>query len=286
MGAANVCGLACNQPIMSDHIGDQKVKEITTERILEYYNQRVSEHGDSGHSTLLDDNMRMLEIGTVQNWLSPTDNVLEVFCGNGVTTLEIAGHCNSVVACELSEKMFESASRNLKQRKPFRTNVTFERRNALEIDEAYSAGQFDTVLSVRGLINLPSWELQKEMILKIHKLLPKGGKYLFIEGYRNGLSKINDLRKEFSLKPLSEPWYDNNLEEPELSEFLLQYFTVKDERNLDIYFLTSRVLYPLACLPSEPQFSSTCNTVARLLVSYARADAGASLLICRCLEKK
>jgi len=257
-----------------------------TKKIIDYYDARVTEHKDSGHSTLLDDNLRTLEIETVQNWLSDTDRVLEIFCGNGLSTLEFSTRCESVVGCDLSEKMIASAQRNLAARTPSGTSVKFEQRDVLEIDNAYAPGQFDTVVSVRGLINLPSFEMQKDAILKVHKLLPRGGKFIFVEGYRNGLKKINELREGLSLKPLSEPWYDSYFEEPELSEFLLQHFNVKEERNLDIYFLVSRVLYPYACKPAEPEFSNVCNTVARLLVPHAHTDSGTTLLVCRCLEKK
>lgn len=257
-----------------------------TRKIIDYYDARVTEHKDSGHSTLLDDNLRALEIETVQNWLTDTDRVLEIFCGNGRSTLEFSTRCKSVVGCDLSEMMIASARRNLAAWTSSGTSVTFEQRDVLDIDGAYIPGEFDTVVSVRGLINLPSFETQKEAILKVHALLPQGGKFIFIEGYRNGLKKINDLRVGLSLKPLSEPWYDTYFEEPDLSEFLLQHFNVRQERNLDIYFLVSRVLYPYACNPAQPEFSNVCNTVARLLVPYAHTDSGTTLLVCRCLEKK
>ena len=257
-----------------------------TKKIIEYYDARVSEHGDVGQSTLLDNNMRVLEIETVQKWLSENDRVLEIFCGNGISTLEYATHCKQVIGCDLSEQMIASAKRNLANRKPLRTNVVFEQRNVLDIDSAYNRNPFDAVVSIRGLINLPSREMQKEAILKVHKLLPKNGKFIFIEGYRNGLTAINSLRDQYALKPLSEPWFDNYFEEPDLTTFLQDHFTVIEERNLDIYFLVSRVLYPLAAKPSEPEFGNVCNTVARLLVPYANTQAGTTLLICRCLSKK
>jgi ubiquinone/menaquinone biosynthesis C-methylase UbiE len=261
------------------------MSETTTERIVDYYNQRVSQYGTAGQSTLLDNNLRVLEIETVQNWLSPTDVVLEVFCGNGVSSLELAKHCTSLVGCDLSEKMIESARRNLAASQSVNTNVSFEQRNVLDIDAAYTEGQFNTVVSVRGLINLPTRDLQESAILKIHKLLPKGGKFIFIEGFRNGLVKLNEMRKEHSLKPIAEPWYDKYFEEPALSEFLRPYFSLKEERNLDIYFLVSRVLYPVACRPLEPEFANICNTIARLLVPYARTEVGTTLVVCRCLVK-
>jgi SAM-dependent methyltransferase len=261
------------------------MSEATTERIIDYYNQRVSQYGTAGQSTLLDNNLRALEVETVKNWLSSADVVLEVFCGNGVSSLELAKYCKSLVGCDLSEKMIESAKRNLATSGSPTTNVSFEERNVLDIDVAYAEGQFNTVVSVRGLINLPTRELQESAILKIHKLLPKGGKFIFIEGFRNGLEKLNEMRKEHSLKAIAEPWYDKYFEEPALSEFLRPYFSLKDERNLDIYFLVSRVLYPIACRPLEPEFDNMCNTIARLLVPYARTEAGTTLVICRCLEK-
>ena len=147
-----------------------------TKKIIEYYDARVSEHGDVGQSTLLDNNMRVLEIETVQKWLSENDRVLEIFCGNGISTLEYATHCKQVIGCDLSEQMIASAKRNLANRKPLRTNVVFEQRNVLDIDSAYNRNPFDAVVSIRGLINLPSREMQKEAILKVHKLLPKNGK--------------------------------------------------------------------------------------------------------------
>lgn len=257
-----------------------------TKQIIDYYDARVTEHKDSGHSTLLDDNLRTLEIETVQNWLTDSDRVLEIFCGNGRSTLEFATRCKSVVGCDLSEKMIESARRNLASRTLSSANIMFEQRDVMEIDNAYAPGQFNTAVSVRGLINLPSFKAQKEAILKVHGLLPKGGKFIFLEGYRNGLEKINELRTKFSLKPLSEPWYDRYFEDPELSDFLVEHFEVVDERNLDIYFLVSRVLYPYASMPAEPEFSNVCNTVARLLLPYAHTESGTTLMVCRCLVKK
>jgi ubiquinone/menaquinone biosynthesis C-methylase UbiE len=264
-----------------DTVMDNKTKEI-----IDYYGKRASKHGDCGHATLLDDNMRVLEIETVQNWLRKEDRVLEIFCGNGVSTLEFAPCCNQIVACDLSDKMITSAKRNLSAHKPPISNVVFEQHNVLDVDKAFENGQFNTVVSIRGLINLPTRELQKEAILKLHRLLPTGGRFIFIEGIRNGLNSINNLRKDFSLKPLSEPWYDNNFEEPELTEFLSPHFSIIDERKLDIYFLISRVLYPHACSPAEAEFSHLCNTVAKLLVPMAETKADTSLLVCLCLEKK
>jgi len=258
----------------------------TTENIIAYYNDRVAQYGTAGAATLLDENMRALEIESVQRWLDPTDVALEIFCGNGVSTLEFAACCRRIAGCDLSEKMIEAARRNLEERAPRRGNVLFEQRNVLEIDRAYAPGTFTAVISVRGLINLPSWELQQAAIRKVWALLPPGGKFIFLEGSRDGLERINALRATFSLRPLAEPWYDNHFDASRLMEFMDGLFECKAERHLDPFFLVSRVLYPAACLPGEPEFGHLCNTVARLLVSHAETREGTTLLMCKLFVKR
>jgi SAM-dependent methyltransferase len=259
---------------------------FSTEQNIEYWNERALKYEKTGQATLLDDNMRRLEIETVQRWLEPNSNVLEVFCGNGSSTLEFARFCNSIVACDLSENMINLARRYLCEEKNRCKNVLFEKNDILEIDKAYALGRFDTVVSVRGLINLPSWELQKEAILKIHKLLPDGGKFVFIEGSQEGFEAINDIRKIHSLPALKQPWYDRYFSASLLDTFMDDYFSINDEMKFDMYFLVSRVLYPISCFPKEPEFKSVCNTVARLLVSYAQTDLGTTLLIGKLYTKK
>jgi SAM-dependent methyltransferase len=261
-------------------------EQITTHDIVNYWNKRVGESADPGAATLLDHNMRRLEIDTVASWLDPTDRVLDVFCGNAVTTIELAPFCTSVTGVDLSERMLEAGNSLIRSRRIPADKIVLKKGNVVELASVVSPAEFNTVVSIRGLINLPSWELQKQVLLAFHELLPQGGKLLLLEGSRDGLERINELRTRLSLKPLHEPWYDKHLAEPLLLKFLAPYFAVEDRRNLDTYFLMSRVLYPLAAAPEEPRFDHLCNTLARLSVPFAKTDAGTSLLICMKLRKK
>jgi ubiquinone/menaquinone biosynthesis C-methylase UbiE len=262
-----------------------KMDNVNTEKIISYYDERVTKAGESGHATLLDDNMRMVEVDIVRSWLKPDDRALEIFCGNGVSTLQFAEACASITACDLSEKMIDSAKKNLAQQNPPRTNVEFQNCNVMDIGTIFAPGQFNTVITVRGLSNLPTREMQKQAMIQVHKLLPPKGKFLFLEGDRDGLGRINEHRSRLGLKPLNEPWYDNYFVEPELSDFLSGYFRVVEEKKMDIYFLVSRILYPFAALPDEASFDHLCNTVARLLVPYADTPHGTSMMKCLYLEK-
>lgn len=262
------------------------MEEEKTRKIIEYYSERVSKYGVSGKSTLLDDNMRMLEIETVKSWLSLSDKVLDICCGNGVSTVEFAKCCESIVGIDLSEKMIETARQLSNSKKCLPRNISFEDENILDLGSKYRVGRFNAVVSVRGLINLPSWELQQQAILNIHKMLATGGKFIFIEGSKDGLKRINEFREKFSLPPLKEPWYDKHFDTSALLEFMAKYFDIHANRNLDVYFLISRVLYPLASVPDEPKFDHICNTVARLIIPYVQANTNTTLLICKCFIKK
>lgn len=254
------------------------------EKIIEYWNERASRYGLTGEATLLDNNMRMLEVQTVISWLNANDTVLEVGCANGVSTLQYANHCAFIEGLDLSEKMIENANLLLRNQRPAPKNIRFKLANVLALN--YPPGIFDTVVSVRCLINLPSWELQQKAILNIWNLLPEKGKFIFVEGTKDGLQKINELRSQLSLEPINSPWYDNYFSEERTIEFLEDHFETYAIKNLDVYFLISRVLYPFACLPDEPNFDNISNSVARLLTQYVIADIGTSLLISRCLIKK
>ena len=260
--------------------------ENKTNQIIDYWNKRVTRYGAIGESTLLDCNMRMIEVETVTSWLTSNDRVVELFCGNGVSTLEFAKHCESIVGIDLSDKMLEAANTLLERTTSVDGKVSFEKHNVLDMDDFALPGRFDTVVSVRGLINLPSWELQQQALASIHRALPQGGKFVLVEGSRDGLGKINELRKGLGLEPLKEPWYDNHFDTQTLMDFMGRYFEVKASRDLSAYFLISRVLYPFACAPEEPAFVDMCNTVARLVVPYVQAHEQASLLLCRCFTRK
>jgi len=255
-----------------------------THRIIEHYNHRALTYGTSGEATLGDANMRALEVETAASWLTHQDRVLDVCCGNGIATVELSGHCQTITGIDLSEKMIEAARRQRESRSPRPQNVTFQVRDVL--DPEIPAGEYNAVVSIRGLINLPSWELQQQAIRNIHRLLPVGGKFIFIEGSKDGLRKINRFRKRLGLSPIAEPWYNRHFESARLSAFMDGLFEVQDTRNLDAYFLISRVFYPFACQPDEPDFGHICNTVARLILPYVEAHTGTTLLICNCFVKK
>ena len=81
--------------------------------------------------TLVDQIVDKLRVGK-------QENVLDLCCGNGLITVEVAKHCRSLVAVDFSETLIE----DLRGRSP--DNVTTKVANALEA--RFASGQFDRVL--------------------------------------------------------------------------------------------------------------------------------------------
>lgn len=256
------------------------------EKIVNYWDGRASKHGVSGLSTLLDHNMRTLETETATSWLRSADRVLDIFCGNGASTVQLARKVQRITGVDLSTRMLEAAAQQLRQPQAPPTNVSFEKCNVLEVASRFPPGAFDAVTSIRGLINLPTWELQKQAIASIHQILPKGGRLVMIEGSRVGLDAINELRAARNLAPINEPWFDRYFDDSELDRFLEPLFAEESTRDLSAYFLVSRVLYPEAALPAEPSFDHVCNVAARLLVPFVDTKKFASLVFCKHLVKR
>lgn len=257
-----------------------------TNKILSYYAERVAQYGTSGHATLLDDNLRILEIETASNWLRDDDRLLDIFCGNGVSTLELAGRCKSATGFDLSDEMLDAARKLQATGRPGADRVTFVKGNVLELEPTFGRDSFDAVTSIRGIINLPTWEMQQSALRGVHSVLAPGGRLVLIEGDREGLDSLNALRGEYSLPPIQMPWYDRYVDRDGLLEFTSPMFELVEKRDLSTYFLLSRLLHPLAVSPDEPRFDSPSNKMARLALEYLQSSRYCSIVCCLLLQKK
>ena len=257
------------------------ISMVETSDIIKYYNHRAAQYGSAPGATLCDNNARDLEIATAKKWIDKNDVVLDIFCGHGLTSVKLANHCKYLIGIDLSPKMMAIAE---KRQYPG-ANFKFVFGDINNIDRLFKDGNITTVTSIRGLINLPSLDKQKQAIDKIYKLLPYGGKFICIEGWKDGIDQINKFRADYELNPIIIPWFDRYFNE-EILNFILDKFTLSEDVDLSPYFLISRVLYPAACSPDEPDFNSICNIIARMSVSYLNSTSSCSLLKCLLFLKR
>src|SRR5205823_3827311 len=95
---------------------------------------------------------RWLEIEMIEKFLNPTQRVIDIGCGNGFTTRQIASFVGEVIGVDYSEEMIKRASASPHSS----SNMTFNVCDVTKLD-ASKFGLFDLAISERCLINLASW---------------------------------------------------------------------------------------------------------------------------------
>lgn len=120
--------------------------------------------------------------------------ILEVGCGRGETARKVFEDCwtSTLLAIDSSPEMIAHASEHAN------TSLRFEVGDVMDPPQ----GPFDIIYSQRCLINLPSWEAQKQAIDAIADRLVPGGKFLMCEHSQDGFDFINDVRVDCGLEPM------------------------------------------------------------------------------------
>jgi ubiquinone/menaquinone biosynthesis C-methylase UbiE len=131
----------------------------------------------------------------------------------------------------------------------------------------------DLIYTERTLINLGSWEEQRQAILDIAALVKPGGLYLMCENFQEGLEEINEIRQAVGLDPITPPWHNRYLriKELESNEFLQHlHHNMQLEANEHFsapYFFSSRVMNAWLAQQEgrEPQYDALVNRLGTML---------------------
>jgi SAM-dependent methyltransferase len=231
----------------------------STERIKDFWQARaVAPEVAADQVTHRDVWQRWLEIESIAKFLRPTDRVLDVGCGNGYTTRRIAPLVREIVGVDYSPEMIERARREGGER------ARFHVKDALELSPD-DLGYFDVVLSERCLINLTGWPAQRLALDRIATMLPPGGRFIFVEGRRQGRDALNALRATFNLPAMPTVWHNVDFDEEQTLAHLDRCFEVEHRVHFGIYDFLSRVVHPLAVAPQEPRYEAPLNEVASRL---------------------
>jgi SAM-dependent methyltransferase len=226
---------------------------------------------------------RWLELETIKQFLSPSDRVIDIGCGNGFTTRIIAPLVSEVVGVDYSEEMIRRA-------KAFKSDVgaermTFSVGDVMQLNSSMF-GLFDTAISERCLINLASWDDQKRAIHNIAMTLKPGGRFLFIEGSQEGRASLNRLRESIGLEAMAPVWHNIDFSETELLSYLDSYFSVEQWLHFGVYDFIARVVHPLMVAPETPQYDARINQVAANLATKMQEFKNISRVIFLVLRRK
>lgn len=229
---------------------------------------------------------KWLEIETIKKYLRKSARMIDVGCGNGFTTFEISPLVKEVVGIDYSDEMIKRASSNLKKKpKRISKNIQFNVYDVLQL-ESSSFGLFNIALSERCLINLNSWSDQKKAIKNIANVLKPGGRFIFIEGLKDGREQLNRFRKKVGLKQMPKVWHNIDFVEKDLLNYVKRHFIVEEKLYFGVYDFISRVVYPLFISPREPKYDSMLNKTAARLALQSQEFSDLSRVIVLILKKK
>jgi SAM-dependent methyltransferase len=244
---------------------------MNANEIKEFWETRAGKYGSSPQATTNDYFMRRLEIRFLKDSIdsfSKTQKIhriADIGCGNGYSTAEVAKHFPEIefIGYDYSENMIRGANRILGD-----TNLTNLSFHIFDITKGHLTDDFDLVYTDRCLINLPSWELQKAAITKIHNSLSVDGIYIMIENFMDGQSNFNKLRRDFGLEEIAIHDYSQYFDKNVLVNFVDELFEVLEFSNISsMYYVVSRIIYTKLCSLEnrEPDYFDKHHEFASLL---------------------
>ena len=231
-----------------------------SDHILEHWEDQAEKYSISPATSWGDVYAINLEIQTIGSYLSEGDNVLDVGCGNGYSTIQyFERKIRSITGIDFAPKMIEQTN-NIKDEKNL-SKASFEVGDIRKMK--FEEKTFDVVFTTRVLINLPTWEQQIQGIKECLRVCKKGGTVIFSEAFWEPLVLLNSIRTLKSLPPLVEHDFNRYLKKEKLEDFLVENqlrFDVIDFSS--IYYLGSRFLRELVTNPDDyPGYSNPINEI-------------------------
>jgi SAM-dependent methyltransferase len=215
--------------------------------------------------TYKDYNLQHLEMDSILNYLKPGDRVADIGCGKGYSALYMAWKKKiRIVGIDYSEEMVGLATKNMEElsrKGELAGEADFAVGDVME--ERIYPGEFDVIYTERCLINLPTWDEQKDAIRKLANCISSGGLFLMLEGSKPGINKLNDLRASFGLKAIPVVWHNLFFDDEQLISYASGFLDfVKVDDFCSTYMIISRALHPALVSPAEPDYKSKINKLA------------------------
>jgi len=206
---------------------------MNQDEILNYWNREDV-------VSMYDKNLLNLETKLIKSYLRANSKILDAGCGEGESTMIYSGLPNTIIhAVDFSETRLCKAKQNLKGIK----NVYLRKLDFLksyEIDHDY-----DFIISQRFLINILDWKLQKKIIKDLIDHLKPTGKLILLEGSKNGVDELNNLRHIFKLPIIPVKWHNLFLDDHTFEAYVNSLnCKILNKNGLGEYFMLTRGIRP------------------------------------------
>ena len=210
---------------------------------LKFWDDRASMGYQAGSNDKI---LKYLEIEELKKYISGKTKILEIGCGNGYTSIEIANAFDvEILSFDYSKKMIDFANNLLRESKNLhlKDKVKFQVFDIRELKDL--KGKFDIIITERVLINLDSFDEQIKAINNISSKLKKGGLFLMCESSIDGLNNINTERIKFDLDHIEMPWHNNYIDDKKLNSKIdnIDLKLIETNNFSSTYYFLSRIIY-------------------------------------------
>lgn len=240
-------------------------RELDEVEVKKFWDEQAQKHKDDLTATTPDKVYKELEMRNLLKYLPDEGFVMDIGCGNGYSTLRFAEEEPGLklLGVDYSEGMIEYANVNLSKAPQISRRVQFKVADVKTLSKNIPE-LFDAIITERCLINLSSFEQQKQAIKEIHNKLRDGGIFIMCENTIQGMEKMNSLRKAVDLYEVPIRWHNLYFDENELHPFLETLFKIEIiDPFASTYYIASRVFNAkLTPLGQEPSFDSEINKLS------------------------
>jgi len=191
---------------------------------------------DTNTRTLIDLNLKQLEVDFISKYLRKDFSVGDIGCGDATTVIKIAPQVKTIVGLERSDLLKKQAKEKVLNAKL--KNVQIVDGDILELNWFE---KFDLIITERVIINLPSWDLQLRAIDNIHTALKSKGIYIMIENTMDGHLALNKLRDLVGLKPIEMHWHNLYLEYDQFCNGVKGKFDIIERKGFSLYYFLTRI---------------------------------------------
>ena len=220
--------------------------QLTQSEVYEYWTRQAHEHGQSPSASWSDHRVIEMEISEIAKHLTDGDEVLDVGCGNGYSSMQFA--CARRIhlrGLDYVLGMIEQARVRLgEMQDKLVGSVEFEVGDITHLKEP--SNSCDKVIVVRVLINLGTWERQLSGLRECIRVLKPGGLLLLSEATLQGWQRLNVFRAEWGLDDIPMPPFNQYLDQDKVIAALSNDVELLQLSNFaSTYYVGTRVLKPL-----------------------------------------
>jgi SAM-dependent methyltransferase len=187
-----------------------------------------------------------MEIREILKHLRDGDQVLDIGCANGYSTVQFASQLQiKILGVDYIPAMIDQANLRLSEmRSALKGMVAFRVGDLTSLD--LQEASYDKVIVIRVIINLGTWENQLRGLRAAARVLKRGGTLLLSEATLQGWKNLNRFRREWGLPEIPVPHFNTYLDQEKVVAALgdeLRLVEVTDFASS--YFVGTRVLKPL-----------------------------------------